>query len=118
MDEPLTWGWWPPADAPASLPGAVLCLRQNHGSLDVVLHLRRATNFNQLHRELLRLKLAPTPVTCLGCSGERFTSPAYSVSFYQGKPEPFPFIVVLHRNADPASTSPAQPAPTSRVTTP
>lgn len=120
QDEPLTWGWWPPADAPGTLPGALLYLRPNHGTLDVVLHLRRAANFNQLHREMLRLKAAATPVTCLGCTGERFTTPAYSICFYMGKPEPFPFVVVLHRGIEAGATqpAPANHAAASRIPTP
>jgi hypothetical protein len=108
--EPLTWGWWPPSDGGGTLPGALLSLRPNHGTLDVVLHLRRASAFNQLHRELVRLKAATTPVTCLGCTGERFTAPTYTVSFYQGKPEPYPFIIVLHRSTEPAAGAPLTPA--------
>jgi len=107
QDEPLTWAWWPPANTPASLPGALLSLRANHGTFDLVLHFRRVTNFNQLHRECLRLKLPVTPVTCLDCQGERFAGPTYSVAFYQGKPEPYPYIVVLHQvNQQPAQFSP------------
>lgn len=112
QEEPLTWGWWPPADGPGTLPGALLSLRPNHGTLDVVLHLRRAAAFNQLHRELQRLKATSIPVTCLSCIGERFTTPLYSVSFYQGKPEPFPFIVVLHRSGEAA---PLRLVPASRA---
>lgn len=109
-EEPLTWGWWPPSDTPGHLPGALLSLRPNHGAFDVVLHLRRAGTFNQLHRDLQRQKLLPLPVTCLGCQGERFTSPTYTVAFYQGKPEPYPYIVVLHRTEGSAPTG-RQPAP-------
>ena len=112
--EPLTWGWWPPTDGAGTLPGALLSLRPNHGTLDVVLHLRRAPNFNQLHRELLRRRASTTPVTCLGCTGERFTTPAYSICFYQGKPEPYPFIIVLHRTLE----APAAGVSSARLPTP
>lgn len=110
--EPLTWGWWPPADASGGPATALLSLRPNHGSLDVVLHLRRASSFSRLRRELLHQKAVPEAVTCLGCSGERFTIPGYSIAFYQGKPEPYPYIVVLHHGPEQAAES--QPA-TGRV---
>jgi hypothetical protein len=114
-NEPLTWGWWPLNESAGTLPSTLLSLRPNHGTLDVVVHLRRAPNFNQLHRELLRHKAvsATTPVTCLGCTGERFTTPTFSIYFYQGKPDPYPFIVVLHRIIEAPASGVA--APTGRI---
>lgn len=95
-NEPLSWVWWPPSDSPNHLPGAILSLRPVRGGYDVVVRLRRSTLYSQVHREAERAHLAAEVVTCLGCQGERFAAPAYTLALYQGKPEPYPFVLVIH----------------------
>jgi hypothetical protein len=110
QQEALTWGWWPEAPAPSSVPPAVLSLRPDRGLYDVVLYLSKPAVFHSLRRELTRKKLAPEVVTCLNCAGERFNTPTYTVALYQNKPQPYPYIVVVHLLDSP---SPSKSATTS-----
>lgn len=110
-EERLTWGWWPSPDQ-QELPTTLLSLRPVHGTLDVLLKFKHAGPFHQLQREMQRLHQEPLAVTCINCQGERYTLPDYTLSFYQGKPEPFPYIVVLHLS-EPAPSRPASPAAAS-----
>jgi hypothetical protein len=115
-EEQLTWGWWPTPDQQV-LPTALLSLRPVHGTLDVLLKFKQVGPFHQLQREMQRRHQEPRAVTCISCQGERYTLPDYTLSFYQGKPEPFPFIVVLHLS-EPAQSRPASPAAASSYPVP
>jgi hypothetical protein len=97
QQEQLSWGWWPENTTVTPVPLAVLSLRPNHGLVDVVLHLSKPATLHSLRRELIRQKLNPQAVTCFKCSGERFTTATFSIALYQEKPEPYPYIVVIHR---------------------
>lgn len=105
-------------DPESEAPTSWLSLRPMPGrAVDVLFKTSAARHFEPIRRELRRLKLEATPVTCRECQGERYTGPNYSVTLYSGKKGPFPFILVVHQAPlDSAAARPvhlAAPAPVS-----
>ncbi|GAB3840841.1 hypothetical protein [Hymenobacter jeollabukensis] len=82
------------------------------GAIDVLYKTTHAGSFEALHRELKRLKVPATPVTCLDCEdgpGVRYDCGEYTAALYSRKKAGYPFVVVLHRTAAPlpGTASPA-----------
>jgi hypothetical protein len=106
QQEQLSWGWWPENTTVTPVPPTVLSLRPNHGLVDVILYLSKPAALHSLRRELVHQKLNPQVVTCFKCEGERFTTATFSIALYQNKPEPYPYIVVVHRLELPTPSKP------------
>jgi hypothetical protein len=83
------------------------------GAIDVLYKTTHAGGFEALHRELKRLKVPATPVTCLDCEegqGVRYDCGEFTAALYTRKKNGYPYVLVLHRTGPPAPAAPAAPA--------
>jgi len=83
---------------------------------DVLFKTRQRGCFTAVRAELRRAGLAAEPVSCVGCEGERFVGPRYTVTLFDQRAgydkgtSPYPYVISVRLTMAPSPAAARTPA--------